>query len=259
MHLGRVSRWSVIAALMCRPAFGQQQPSFKTAVDLVTVDVRVVDASGNPVTGLGKDDFTVRVDGRARPAVTVQFVDYSASAVGSATPSRGRRGVLPVLRRRRRRRAARSSCSSMSPIFAPAQRGLRPKRPPHSSIGCGRRNRIGLLTIPFTSTRLDATTDRSPIKQALRRITGHLGSVPHPLVQERSVGLSEAFALGNDKRTWTQVVTRECLEKRGGDNPDKRGEPTRECTDELEQLARALVSDARERMLHLSPKCLQPD
>jgi hypothetical protein len=110
-------------------------------------------------------------------------------------------------------------------------------------------DRIGLVTIPFSSTRVAPTTDRAVLAKALQRITGHLNPARMLQSAERSVGLSEAFALQNDKRTWGQVVTRECLEKRGGFENDNRGVPAADCVSELEQLARALVADARELML----------
>src|SRR5512134_3675591 len=50
------------------PALAQDQPAatFRSAVDLVRVDVNVLDRDGRPVPGLGVSDFTVEVDGRPR-------------------------------------------------------------------------------------------------------------------------------------------------------------------------------------------------
>src|SRR4051794_2600192 len=39
------------------------------SVEVVEVEVFVTDAHGAPVSGLGKDDFVLRVDGRARDIV----------------------------------------------------------------------------------------------------------------------------------------------------------------------------------------------
>lgn len=38
----------------------QQQPVFRSRVDLVTVDVSALDREGRPIQGLGPDDFTAR-------------------------------------------------------------------------------------------------------------------------------------------------------------------------------------------------------
>jgi VWFA-related protein len=47
----------------------RQQPTFRSAVDLVDVDVSVLDRNRLPVAGLAQHDFTVLEDGKARPIV----------------------------------------------------------------------------------------------------------------------------------------------------------------------------------------------
>jgi VWFA-related protein len=59
----------VLAAPQVPPS--DEAPSFPAEVELVTVDVVVVDADGNPVTGLTRDDFTVLEDGA--PQLTSSF------------------------------------------------------------------------------------------------------------------------------------------------------------------------------------------
>ncbi len=49
-----------------------QRPRFRTGVDLTSVNVTVVDATGQLVTGLTRDDFTIFEDGE--PQVITQFV-----------------------------------------------------------------------------------------------------------------------------------------------------------------------------------------
>lgn len=247
-----VSTW-VVAAVSVVAVLAQQQPSFKTGIDLVTIDVRVVDASGNPVAGLRPEDFAIRVDGRARRAVTAQFVDYSASS--GAGPG----GTLDVAGRP-------LPLAPAAPAAAPLPARTIFLLVDEANIRAGSarfavdaavafidrvlaQDRVGLLTIPFSSTRIEATTDRGSLKQALQRITGHLGAVAAPMFQGRAVGLSEAFALGSDQRSWGQVILRECVEKKGGEDPNHPGEPSRECVGDLEQIARAQVADVRERML----------
>jgi VWFA-related protein len=56
-----------IAALACAAALAREQPPrFKESVTVerLVVDVRVVDAAGQPVPGLGPEDFKVKLDGR---------------------------------------------------------------------------------------------------------------------------------------------------------------------------------------------------
>jgi len=49
-------------------------PSFPAGVDVVTVDVVVLDRDGNPVEGLGPEDFTIRDEGRPRPVESFEAV-----------------------------------------------------------------------------------------------------------------------------------------------------------------------------------------
>ena len=53
-----------------------QTPSrFRSGIDLVTVDVVVLDGSGNPVQGLTRQDFTVLEDGRPQQVTEFQSVE----------------------------------------------------------------------------------------------------------------------------------------------------------------------------------------
>ena len=58
-------------------AQGQQapQPTFRSGVDLIDVDVSVLDKDRRPVRGLTADDFTVFEDGKPRPVVAFTPVD----------------------------------------------------------------------------------------------------------------------------------------------------------------------------------------
>jgi VWFA-related protein len=56
-----------------------RQPTFRSGVDLVTVDAAVLDGDGQPVPSLGAGDFRIEVDGRPRRIVSAQFVDQRES------------------------------------------------------------------------------------------------------------------------------------------------------------------------------------
>lgn len=58
---------------------GPQQPTFRSRVTLVPIDVRVVDRKGRPVTDLRREDFTVTEDD-----VPQQIVQFSFSALTPA-------------------------------------------------------------------------------------------------------------------------------------------------------------------------------
>src|SRR6476646_9995877 len=60
------------------------QPTFRSSVDLVPVDVNVIDRTGRPVTGLEAGDFALTIDGKARRIASAQYV---TAAEASAPPA----------------------------------------------------------------------------------------------------------------------------------------------------------------------------
>src|SRR5688500_820184 len=72
------------------PAHGQDQPRFRSGVEVTSIDVTVVDESGRPVADLGPADFTVRVDGAPRRVISAEWIPRApagTSGGASATPS----------------------------------------------------------------------------------------------------------------------------------------------------------------------------
>src|SRR5689334_269038 len=69
-------------------AVPQQQPSFRSTVDLAAVDVHVVDGQGRPVRTLKRDDFEVSIDGERRPVVSAQLVQFAGRSTGETGASR---------------------------------------------------------------------------------------------------------------------------------------------------------------------------
>jgi len=64
----------------------QTTSTFKSAVDLVPVDVSVVDRDGRPVNNLTAADFTLTVDGKPRAVVSASYI--STERLGDAPPDR---------------------------------------------------------------------------------------------------------------------------------------------------------------------------
>src|SRR5262245_53353948 len=83
------------AALVAAGGFvasAQQQPVFRSSVDVIAVDVQVVDPQGNPIGKIGPESFTVSINGQRRKVVSAQFVREMA-----ATQVKGDNGVPFVI------------------------------------------------------------------------------------------------------------------------------------------------------------------
>jgi len=86
------SDWTVAVAVLCllwgsaTAAAAQQPLTFRSAVDLVPVDVAVLDRDGRPVDHLAPADFILTVDGRPRTIVSADYV--STRRINEAPPDR---------------------------------------------------------------------------------------------------------------------------------------------------------------------------
>jgi VWFA-related protein len=69
------------------------QPTFKSGVNLVEVDVVVTDRAGQPVRGLRQEDFEVTEDGKAVRVETFTAIDLPAAPPGAVVPTADRSGV----------------------------------------------------------------------------------------------------------------------------------------------------------------------
>ena len=65
---------------------GGTQPTFRSGVELVTIDVVATDRSGQPVHGLKAADFELFEDGKSQPIKTFQFIDASMAPIDSILP-----------------------------------------------------------------------------------------------------------------------------------------------------------------------------
>ena len=73
--MGRLGVALLAAIAIGLTAHAQQQPTFKTSVNVVDVDVTVKDAQGNFVTGLTADDFEVFEDGKPQTIQTFSYIE----------------------------------------------------------------------------------------------------------------------------------------------------------------------------------------
>jgi VWFA-related protein len=168
----------------------RQQPTFRTGVDLVAVDVRVVDGTGRPVAGLPPDEFVVRVDGNPRTITAAEFIEYPVAAgVPSMSPS------APA--------SAAARPSSNDAGLAPGRTVILFMDEENIRAGYGkwaadatarfvdrllRDDRVGLV-IPKSPTRIAPTTDRAAVKAALSHVVGHMA----PIAFAEGIGVAAAF------------------------------------------------------------------
>jgi len=88
MGKGRFSAWLLPGVLMIQPAMpaqkeqNPQQPKFNVQVNLVSLDVEVLDSSGNPVVGLTRNDFSIKEEGK--PVTISHFAWQSERPVSLA-------------------------------------------------------------------------------------------------------------------------------------------------------------------------------
>ena len=75
---------------------GQKPPTFRSAVELIAVDVNVVDRNGQPVAGLDAEQFEVSVDGSPRRVAWATFLDYAAAQADRPANAAGQAGARPV-------------------------------------------------------------------------------------------------------------------------------------------------------------------
>jgi VWFA-related protein len=211
-----------IAALSLATVTAQQapKPAFSSSVDIVSVDVNVVDQQGRPVQDLGRDDFTLMVDGRVRKITSAQFIslvqsDAGTSSVSSpagqvAAPEFTSNAAQPV-----RHVGVVVDRGSIAPgrardVLAAASRFVEKLAPA---------DRVALFTIP-TGPTIDFTTDHHAVVTALQQIDGQ-GDFQRGTT--KGIGISDALAFEkNNSIVMDDVLQRECssVGLRGGGGSD---------------------------------------
>jgi VWFA-related protein len=163
---------SVLAAVLV----AQQQPTFRSGVEVVAVDVRVVDSTGRPVWDLRPGDFVVTVDGRPRTLVTADFISYPVTAVAARPTSVSESAAVPPSFSSNEAPSARGR----TVVLVADEENIRAGYGKWAGDAAGRfvdrmqpEDRIGLL-IPRSQIRVAPTTDHAVVKAGLSRVVGHM-------------------------------------------------------------------------------------
>jgi VWFA-related protein len=200
--MSRGLRWIVLSALSAAVVVPlAAQPTFRSGVDLVTVDATVLGPDGNPLVDLGPDDFRLEVDGRPRRVVSAQFV--SQAAHGARSPvlhgthftsnegtDTGRLVVVAVDEAHIRRLEGRPALRAAEAFID--------RLDPFDHIGVIGLTRLGAL---------DFTRDRFALKRRLGALVGQTD----PVFLQFNLGLSEALEIAEGSRARLgDAVLREC-------------------------------------------------
>jgi VWFA-related protein len=184
----------LVLALALASSPAGQQPTFRTGVELVRLDVTVVNATGEPVTGLTPSDFEVTVKGEPRPVVSAQFlssVDETASTAegqrleaGSFSSNLGQTGRLIVVIVDELSLA--NTVGTEKVLFEGLAEFVGSLRP---------NDRIALASIPGTSARVDFTNDFGRVQEAVGRLrtfpARSASDSPRPSIQlDRGEGMT---------------------------------------------------------------------
>jgi len=178
-----------------------QQPTFRSGVDLVTVDATVLGRDGSPIDSLGPDDFRLEVDGRVRRVVSAQYVSQAprknlpphlaATHFTSNEAADGGRVIVVAvdeahIRRLEGRQALRAAGTFIDTLD------------PSDHIGVIGLTRLGALTL---------TRDHFALKQKLGALFGQAD----PVFLQFNLGLSEALEIAEGSRSrLADAVLREC-------------------------------------------------
>jgi VWFA-related protein len=218
---------------------GSQQPVFRSGVELVTVDVTVLNRSGEPIADLAADRFDVTVDGRPRRVVSAQFVPHRTAPLAASAPVdhfTSNEGVDP----------GRLILVAVDQTHIRRVEGLAALRAAANFIDALDPSDKVAVTPVNHGGALQFTTAHGTAKRDLQRLTGEASFMP---VHFR-IGLSEALAIADGSRTrLDQVVVRECGQPLGRyESPARAAEANGlrdPCPVQVEQEGRALAQQAR--------------
>jgi VWFA-related protein len=197
---------AVVLALASATQPAAQEPqsagaTFRSRVDVITVDVAAVDKQGRAVEDLRPGDFSVKVDGRSRPVVSAQLVKVdrsrpAASPTAAETfvstnvgPQSGRRVIVAVDQ-------TLIVPGSIAPLMRSASQFVDALAPADYAA---------LLAFPEPGPRVDFTTDKAQVRQAMQGIVGQPAKTRTTTF---NLSLQEAQAIDRSEKTFVNIQGR---------------------------------------------------
>jgi len=223
-------RFSALSLVVATLWAQSSQPTFRSRVDLLRVDVTVVDKSGAPISDLGAGDFLIKVDGQPRTVSFARFygpqAEESSPGVNAAPASfadnttGSERGRIVILV---------ADLESMTPgyekVFLETAGSLIDRLGPEDSVG--------LILVPTKGVEL--TRDRARVRAVLATARGSASTNREHVITVRE---AEGF-FRHDQRVIRDVIEREC----------RPGDPM--CAKDLDREAREILNEAGQHIRHL--------
>jgi VWFA-related protein len=180
------------------------QPTFRSAVDLIAVDVQVVDSDGLPIANLTPEHFDVSIGGRRRRVVSAEYVEHvEPRALSTQAAIRGpvARNIWPAGPSSGPRRLFMVAVDVLS-FSATASRGASDAARRFVS-GLEPHDLVGVYAYPLGPMR-DPTTDHAAVEQALSQIVGQR-QVPYSRFH---LTLSEVIDITSDMNRASRSIER---------------------------------------------------
>jgi VWFA-related protein len=180
----------------------QGQPTFRSGVELISIDVHATDRSGRPVVDLTAADFEVHVGGERRKVVSAQLISYGAAAPSTNRPATAEVSGAEAPRPRRMYVLAVDEHSlhvsnAMAAVRA-AERFIDALEPD---------DLVGLYAYPTGAAYHDLTNDHRAVRRELQKVGGVFVERPGKF----NLTVSEAIDIANrDNAVVREVLRREC-------------------------------------------------
>ena len=166
-----------------------QAPVFRSAVELIAVDVQVMDGAGNPMGPIGPEAFNVSIGGKQRKVVSAQFVRHAEGVRGLGLQARPAAAPAVVRDDRLAAAAARTVILVVdSGSFTPGNMTAPMEAARAFLGGLAPDDRVGLYVFPSVMW-LPPTTQRAPVGVRLANLTGekeplrsYYNLAPHEIV-----------------------------------------------------------------------------
>jgi len=183
-----------------------QVPTFRTGVDVITVDVAALDRAGRPVHDLAAADFTVRIDGRPRRVVSLREVAFDAAAIRRDLTAQPFESSFST---------NQSAPTARMVVLAVDQLNIQPGSARQLLQSASRfldsltpLDRVAFFAYPAPGISVDFTVDRTRVRRAMDLVVG----AAQRWESKFNIGLFEAVRaiLKNDEVMQDRVVAREC-------------------------------------------------